>query len=168
MKIFLGILYYTLQWTVGLIQNLAGLFMWLWQRVVKKEKLHGRYRFAAVTGWSRRGSMGMGMFIFIGRNLGLEDLRDAEPGSYEEHILSHEYGHTVQSAILGPFYLFVIGLPSAIWCNFKPVAKKWLSGKREYESFYPEKWATRLGVRTEARHRKPEVLTTKPEDTASV
>ena len=62
MKIFLGILYYTLQWTVGLIQNLIGFFLWLWQRLVKKEKLHGRFRFAAVTGWNRQGSMGMGMF----------------------------------------------------------------------------------------------------------
>ena len=168
MNLLTRILYHVLQWTFGILQNLAGLAIFLALRIRKGAPKPFFFHGAVVSEWQRTSSMGMGMFIFIGRNLGLEDLRDAEPGSYEEHILSHEYGHTVQSVILGPFYLFVIGLPSAIWCNFKPVAKKWLSGKREYESFYPEKWATRLGVRTEARHRKPEVLTTKPEDTASV
>ena len=168
MKTFLAILYYTLQWTIGLPQNLVGLFMWLFQRVVRREKRHGRFRYAAVTGWNRAGSMGMGMFIFVSRQLSLENFKNEIPGTYEEHILSHEYGHTVQSAFLGPLYLLVIGLPSIVWCNFKPVAKKWRSGKREYESFYPEKWATRLGLRTEARHRKPEVLTTRPENISSI
>ena len=168
MKIFVGIIYYTLQWTWGILQNLIGFFMWFGLRVFARTDRHGRFRYAAVTGWKRQGSMGMGMFIFAGRQLPLRDLNDEQPGTFEEHILSHEYGHTVQSAILGPFYLLFIGLPSIIWCNFKPVARRWQSGKKDYESFYPEKWATRLGVRTEARHRKPGILTTGPEDTASL
>ena len=168
MKILLGVIYYTLQWTWGILQNLIGLAIWLGLRIFGRTDRHGRFRFASVTGWKNEGSMGMGMFIFVSRHLPLRDLRDGQPGTYEEHILSHEYGHPVQSAILGPLYLFVIGIPSLIWANFKPLAKRWISGKKDYESFYPEKWATRLGVRTEARHRKPGVLTTKPKDTASL
>ena len=167
MKIFIGILYYTLQWTWGILQNLIGLTMWLVLRIFGKDQRRGRFRYASVTGWPNRGSMGMGMFIFASRQLELRDLQDEQPGTYEEHILSHEYGHTVQSAILGPFYLFIIGIPSILWCNFPPAAKRWRSGKKDYESFYPEKWATRLGIRTEARHRKPGVLTTEPKDIAS-
>lgn len=168
MKIIIGILYYTLQWTWGIVQNLIGLFMWLLQRVVRRTERHGRFRFAAVTGWNRKGSMGMGMFMFTGKSISQEDIRVPKPGTYEEHILSHEYGHTVQSAILGPFYLPVIGVPSFIWCNFRPVAKRWKSGKKDYEGFYPERWANHLGLKTEARHLRPGVQTTKPENTASV
>ena len=168
MKIFLGIIDYTLQWTWGILQTLIGLAMWFALRVAGRSERHGRFRFAAVTGWKNIGSLGMGMFIFISRALPLKDLGNEQPGTAEEHTLSHEYGHTVQSAILGPFYLLVIGLPSLLWCNFPPAAKRWKSGRKEYESFYPEKWATRLGLRTEARHRKPGVLTTEPKDSASV
>ena len=79
----------------------------------------------------------------------------------------HEYGHTVQSMILGPFYLLAVGLPSIIW------ARRWsksqstavpasvrsggeeklsrslkrrlkLKGVR-YTSRYPENWANILG-----------------------
>ena len=168
MKIFYGILYYTLQWTFGILQNLIGFFMWLWIRLFGREDRHGRFRYAAVTGWKNGGSMAMGMFIFVSRHIPLKDLENEQPGTYEEHILSHEYGHTVQSAVLGPLYLPVIGLPSIVWCNFPPAAKRWKSGRKEYESFYPEKWATRLGLRTEARHRKPGVLTTGEKDGVSV
>lgn len=30
-------------------------------------------------------------------------------------LLVHEYGHTIQSMILGPLYLIVIGIPSTLW-----------------------------------------------------
>ena len=167
MNIFSAILYYTLQWTIGLPQNLAGFVLWFYWRVLRKAERHGRYRFAAVTGWKKRSSMGLGMFIFMGESFPLKGLPDGGTGAYEEHVLSHEYGHTVQSVILGPLFLPVIGLPSIVWCNFPPAAKRWKSGKKDYESFYPERWATHLGLKTEARHRKPGVLTTKPEDTVS-
>lgn len=53
--------------------------------------------------------------------------------------IQHEYGHCRQSMILGPLYLIVIGLPSALHnlisretdCN--------------YYHFYTEKWADKLG-----------------------
>ena len=167
MNIFPAILYYTLQWTIGLPQNLLGFVLWFWWRVVRRADRHGRFRFAAVTGWKRQSSMGLGMFIFMGECFPLKGLPDGGTGAYEEHVLSHEYGHTVQSVILGPLFLPVIGLPSVVWCNFKPVAKRWMSGKTDYESFYPERWANSLGARTEKRHRKPGVLTTKPENTIS-
>ena len=55
----------------------------------------------------------------------------------------HEYGHTRQSRILGPLYLFVIGIPSIIWAglygNVIPYTKN------GYYKFYTEKWADKLG-----------------------
>mgnify|MGYP007099320789 FL=1 len=44
------------------------------------------------------------MFIFTAR-------------PYDLKLIQHEYGHTVQSLILEPIWLFVIGLPSLIWCG---------------------------------------------------
>jgi hypothetical protein len=38
----------------------------------------------------------------------------------------HEFGHRFQSLLLGPFYLFVIGIPSAI---------------SRQSTFYTERWA---------------------------
>ena len=52
----------------------------------------------------------------------------------------HEYGHCIQSRLLGPFYLFVIGIPSILWALW------WKPGRSvSYFSFFTERWADRLG-----------------------
>ena len=61
----------------------------------------------------------------------------------------HEYGHSRQSLYLGPLYLPVIGIASAVFNNLwdRLFHKKW-DGKRRikwYYSRYPEDWADRLG-----------------------
>ena len=54
--------------------------------------------------------------------------------------LRHEYGHTRQSLYLGPFYLFIVGIPSLLWAWY------WTPARGvSYYSFYTEKWADRLG-----------------------
>lgn len=59
-----------------------------------------------------------------------------KPGTDE----AHERGHSLQSMILGPLYLLVIGLPSLIH------AARWKDGPgKDYYAFYTEKWADRLG-----------------------
>lgn len=55
------------------------------------------------------------------------------------NTVKHEWGHSVQSKYLGPFYLIVIGIPSAIWAL---IHKESLGS---YYSFYTEKWADKLG-----------------------
>jgi len=44
----------------------------------------------------------------------------------------HEFGHTWQSRALGPFYLFVVALPSLINAALNPA---------DQSGFYTEKWA---------------------------
>lgn len=51
-------------------------------------------------------------------------------------LLEHELGHTKQSKRLGPLYLLVVGLPSALHCAFHKC--------KNYYHFYTEKWANRL------------------------
>lgn len=58
-------------------------------------------------------------------------------------LLVHEYGHTIQSLILGPLYLIIIGILSTLW--------GFLGGKKRrdkqipYGSFFTERWANHLG-----------------------
>ncbi|MBI3398310.1 MAG: insecticidal toxin complex protein [Deltaproteobacteria bacterium] len=44
----------------------------------------------------------------------------------------HEFGHTWQSRVLGPLYLFIVGIPSLISAASDPAS---------HSSFYTEKWA---------------------------
>ena len=80
--------------------------------------------------WKYGYGLSLDKFIFVNRNA-------------SELTIKHEQGHTKQSMMLGPLYLFVIGIPSAIWCHF-------FKGYRQkhnisYYSFYCEKWADELG-----------------------
>ena len=68
----------------------------------------------------------------------------------ECHIssLNHETGHSIQSKYLGPVYLLVVGIPSAIrniWDRL--FHKNWTSYQRIvwYYKGYPEHWADKLG-----------------------
>ena len=126
-------IYYVIQMTWGIIQNVAGLFVFL--AFIRKK--HYFYKNTVVTEWSlRSSSMGLGMFVFLGRS----DVKD-------EAILAHEYGHTVQSMILGPAYTFVIGLPSLFWANSRKMARFRKKRGMSYYRFYPEMWANRIARR---------------------
>ncbi|MEO7175456.1 MAG: hypothetical protein ABIV51_06330 [Saprospiraceae bacterium] len=58
----------------------------------------------------------------------------------------HEYGHSIQSRLLGPLYLILVGIPSmarylyAIYFESK-THRTWT----KYYAGYPENWADRLG-----------------------
>lgn len=129
------VLYDVLQWTWGILQNLSGFFLFLFLKLKRPKRKTGFYREAVFAEWSMNGSMALGMFLFLGPAYGKE----------AEFIKAHEYGHTVQSIILGPFYLPVIGLPSLIRANVAPFSRNWKSGKTDYYAFYTERWANRLG-----------------------
>ena len=107
--------------------------------------------------------MSLGIFIFLG---------SCAEGP-EDPLVVHEYGHTVQSVILGPLYLPLIGLPSLIWAGVfrsrrqrrsktrnkgqRPERSRGRRPKRRmgYTMFYTEKWANRLGRKVTGR-RPPE------------
>lgn len=134
--LFTRILYVFLQFTWGIIQNIAGVFVRLFVLIGSgKEARMGTHHGAVVTKWKKSHSMGLGMFIFFGH----------EGAPDEKNVLSHEYGHTVQSAWLGPLFLFVIGIPSYTWAFLPSCVKKRKEQGIKYCSFYPESWANRLG-----------------------
>jgi hypothetical protein len=58
----------------------------------------------------------------------------------------HEYGHAKQSAMLGPLYLLIIGIPSIS----RVLYRKWYRRKtgknwNNYYKGFPENWADKLG-----------------------
>lgn len=132
------IVYWVLQWTWGIIQNLAGLVLMVALRVHHPERRVSRFHGALVVPWNRvGGSMALGMFIFFGHR-GRKDASE---------VLVHEFGHTIQSCILGPLYLAVIGLPSLLWAWLPACRNRRAEGLANYFDFYPEKWANYAGAR---------------------
>lgn len=130
------VIYTILQWTWGLLQNIAGGILFLIQRIKNPKAELKYYHGAIITPWKPgKGSMGLGMFIFFGHQ-----------GSPEtDAVIVHEWGHTVQSVILGPLFLFVIGLPSVVWA-YTPRFEKLRKEKNiKYTDAYCEKWASGMG-----------------------
>ena len=130
--------YYLLQFTWGLLPNLTGFFTLLFYRGRRAERR--KFRNAFVFRWKRRESMATGCLIFLGEGT-------AMPGPWQERILTHEYGHTIQSIILGPLFLFFIAIPSSVWCRSERLKKYRERTGTSYYSLYTEAWADSLGER---------------------
>lgn len=113
-KLFL----YIWQWP----QNILGLLFLLFIRGEEKHKL-GDITFYYSKGFS--GGISLGNYIIV--------------GSKWEKTIRHEYGHCIQSMMLGWLYLIVVGLPSILHAAICACRK------HSYHDFFTEKWADKLG-----------------------
>lgn len=89
-----------------------------------------RYKQAIVIPCVMRGAVTLGCYVFVGLN------------SEYRKTVKHELGHTIQSKILGPLYLIVIGIPSITYCGLRRIFPS--LRKKNYYNFYTEKWANNL------------------------
>ena len=89
-----------------------------------------RYKQAIVIPCVMRGAVTLGYYVFVGLN------------SEYRKTVKHELGHTIQSKILGPLYLIVIGIPSITYCGLRRIFPS--LRKKNYYDFYTEKWANNL------------------------
>lgn len=89
-----------------------------------------RYKQAIVIPCVMRGAVTLGNYVFVGLN------------SEYRKTVKHELGHTIQSKILGPLYLIVIGIPSITYCGLRRMFPS--LRKKNYYNFYTEKWANNL------------------------
>ena len=137
------LLYIIGQCTWGILQTLLGFAFFL----VHIGEKHYFYHGAVVTGWSYPNSASLGLFLFISdpRKSGKKQKGSSSLSELPGRILVHEYGHTVQSLLLGPLYLPLMALPSALWCSLPTCKKRREREKISYYSFFPEKWADCLG-----------------------
>ena len=114
-------------------QNLLGLILLLIYKHEKEyHKLNGRIFYYTN---EMPSGISLGNYIIMNR----ED---------KEDDMKHEYGHSIQSRILGLIYLIIIGLPSSIGNIYDRVAHKNWSKKERIKWYYNqpwEKWADKLG-----------------------
>ena len=89
-----------------------------------------RYKQATVIPCIMRGAITLGNYVFVGLN-----------SEYKETV-KHELGHTIQSKILGPLYLIVIGIPSITYCGLRRIFPS--LRKKNYYDFYTERTANYL------------------------
>lgn len=134
-----SVLYRLWQCTWGCIQTLAGLLLF-WKH---RKNRHFSYHGAIVTEWGQSGSISLGMFVFVDKSF-----HGSHTGMPQEtmqrRLLVHEYGHTIQSLLLGPLYLVVIGIASFLW-GFLPRCRALRKAGRPYCAFFTERWANAWG-----------------------
>ncbi len=137
--------YIFVQWTWGILQTLMGFFLFLLHVRDRHFCFHG----AVVTVWKGKSSLALGGFLFVTEEpFFCEKLRaDYTKEELSRRLLTHEYGHTVQSLILGPLYLLVMGIPSTVWGFSPAISKKRKEKGISYFSFFTERWANALGER---------------------
>lgn len=92
--------------------------------------IDSRYKQAIVIPCVMRGAVTLGNYVFVGLT------------SEYRKTVKHELGHTIQSKILGPLYLIVIGIPSITYCGLRRIFSS--LRKKNYYNFYTEKWANNL------------------------
>lgn len=123
------LLYWILQWTWGFPQSIVGFILFLLYLKCPHYEFHG----AIVTEWDSPNSVGLGMFIML-----------AKDHPQKVPLRAHEYGHTVQSLILGPLFFLLVGFPSFAWAGLRWAADYRRKHKVSYYAVYPENWANRL------------------------
>lgn len=145
--LLLRLLYLLLQCTWGFLQSLLGFLLML---ALGKQR-HIWHAFALMTVYDPGkvkvnwfGSLSLGMFIFVTAREGVAP----DPG-----LAAHEYGHTFQSLLLGPLYLFAVGIPSSCWAlRYRAHYAEYEAAGVAYTSRYPENWAQDWGERATRAH----------------
>ena len=122
--------YVVLQLSWGLPASLLGFFVFL----VSIKRPHEFYHGCILTRWGKKTGLSLGLFVFVPG----KKSRNADP------IEVHEYGHTLQNLILGPFYL-ILGFVSLVSAN----TPKYIRMRKEhdipYSYCFTVEWANILG-----------------------
>ena len=124
-------LFILLQCTWGILQTLIGLGFFL---ALRKDCSHRWYRGCIDTQWKHTGGLSLGLFIFTPQ--------DGQPNA--NPIRVHEYGHCIQSLLLGPLMLFV-GVISVAWGNLPYFARLSREKGLPYTACFVEAWASKWG-----------------------
>ena len=127
--------YTAAQWTWGLPQTLVGAALY----TVHIKDDHFDYKGAKATAWDKDTGISLGKYIFVPRRA---------DGPADRFLLEHEYGHSLQSLILGPFYLLIIGAPSMLWNRLPYFRSKRRKTGKSYYSVPFEKTANTLAALT--------------------
>jgi hypothetical protein len=122
-------LYWLLNFTWGILTTLCGLIISLVMLCIgkKPKRWCSIWYFQICDNWG-------------GLEMGTMFLRDNS--NYIISTNNHEYGHTFQNAILGPFFIFIVAIPSAIRYWYRKFSKK---TQPDYDTIWFEGSATDIG-----------------------
>ena len=124
------ILFVILQCSWGILQTLIGVIVFC----IMIRCPHKRYRGSIDTRWNLEKGLSLGLFLFTPN--------EETPDTNELRI--HEYGHCIQSMLLGPFYLILV-LISMIWAGFPYFVKLRKEKHIPYTACFVESWASKWG-----------------------
>lgn len=137
MKIIIKQFLYTIWLCIwNFIPTTIGAFSWLICRFIGYETKF--YKGAIVTIVKNKkfnAGLNLGLFIFISEGA--------------ENLLPHEWGHSIQGCILGPLWIFLVGIPSTVRFWYREFIRKYNYDKYKilppYDSIWFEKTATLIG-----------------------
>lgn len=135
MRIFKLTIFYILSFTWGIIMTMFGLIGILFSLPFGKvRKFHGRLCAVWGKGW---GGVSLGCFFFVSEDC------------FNDHTCSHECGHMLQNCLMGPFFIFLVAIPSFIRYHYRDYLvnsgkKKWYE-LPDYDDIWFEGQATRWG-----------------------
>ena len=127
------VLFWVVQCTWGCVQSFIGFVLY----IINRKEDHSIYHGSIVTKWNRKDCVSLGLFIFVSKNTVNND--------FLNRLKVHEFGHCIQSLLLGPLYLIVIGIPSYIWNNLPYFIHRRMDRNISYYSFWIERWANYMG-----------------------
>lgn len=125
-KTFIEWIAYILLFIWQILQNIVGMIFWVVLKIGGSvKKIEGTKWSTAFKANKMNGGISLGSFCFL-----------SEYGSENEALVAHELkGHTWHSRLLGPLYLFIVGIPSLL--------NAWLGIAKHYYDFFTEKWANK-------------------------
>lgn len=124
-------LYYLLACTWGFITTFLGLILTIIMFILgkKPKKWKNIYYFEIGQTWG-------------GLEMGLMFIRDK---TSDNTMNSHEYGHTFQNCILGPFFIILVAIPSAIRYWYQRIRSYKNLSNKPYDGIWFEGSATNIG-----------------------
>lgn len=127
-------LYYFLNFTWGLLTTLVGFIIFLVLLPSTKQVTTYRQCTKSLSKKSKSYGFSFGINIFV---------------DYEDDVslYLHEYGHTCQNALFGPFAIFLVYIPSVVryWYRELKYYRKGLQPPTKYDDIWFEGSATKIG-----------------------
>lgn len=130
-------LYYVLNYTWGILTTFCGWVAYFFMKLILGKKIKDCGKFGPCrylmfgNNW---GGLEMGTNFFVADNMG---------ESWTLHTKQHETGHTFQNAILGPFAIILVFIPSAIRYWYQRLSKK---TQKPYDAIWFEGEASAAGL----------------------
>lgn len=140
-KILFIILYWLLNLTWGIILSFVGVFVSIFA-LIRKGKIHKNGCSIIVEFGGNWGGLSLGCFAFCG------SYSKTSPSWYD-HTRKHEFGHSLQNAVLGPLFIFIVAIPSAYRYHYKLREEKRGThfSSDWYDSVWFENTATKYGTK---------------------